>query len=165
MKEYLLSLLIVSLAIAIVQILTPNASASQVKLICSLIFICVLASPLPRFLKNLPELSEQLLDLSHKTEEDDAYKNAANEALKNASKAYLAQALTRLLEERFSIPSGEVRCVILWASEEEAKPQKVTVILSGSAIWKNPNQIEAAVTELLGCPCVTAIESRPPTLS
>ena len=103
--------------------------------------------------------------MSHKTEEDDAYENAANEALENASKAYLAQALTRLLEERFSIPSGEVRCVILWASEEEAKPQKVTVILSGSAICKNPNQIEEEVTNLLGCPCVTAIESRPPTSS
>ncbi len=165
MKEYLLSLLTVSLVIAIAQLLAPASSASHVKLICSLIFICVLASPLPRFLKNLPELSEQILDLSNEADRDDAYGNTANETLENASKAYLAQALTRLLEERFSIPSGEVRCVILWASGEEAKPQKVTVILSGSAIWKNPNQIEAAVTELLGCPCVTAIESHPPTSS
>ncbi len=165
MKEYLLSLLVVSLAIAVTQILAPNASASHIKLICSLIFICVLSAPLPRFLKSLPELSDQILDLSHKTDSDDEYGNLANDALENASKAYLAQALTKLLEDRFAIPSGEVRCSIQWESGEEAKPQKVTVILSGSAIWRNPNEIEAAVTELLGCPCVTAIESHPPKSS
>ena len=165
MKEYLLSLLIVSLAITLARLLSPNAAASHVKLICSLIFICVLASPIPQFLKQLPELSAEILDITDQTDTKDNYENIASDALENASKTYLAQALTSLLEERFSIPSGEVRCMILWGSDEEAKPQKVTVILSGSAIWKNPDQIEAMVTELLGCPCVTAIESHPPKSS
>jgi hypothetical protein len=165
MKEYLLSLLLVSLAVAIAQILAPNASASYVKLIGSLIFICVLAAPLPRFLQTLPELSDRILHFTDGETSKEEYENTANDALENASKAYLAQALTKLLEERFSIPAGEVRCVILWAEGEDATPERVSVILSGSAIWKNPAQIEGTVTELLGCPCVTAIEAHPPTTS
>ena len=165
MKEYLLSLLVVSLAIAMVQILAPNATSSHIKLICSLIFICTLAAPIPQFLQTLPDLASQLLDFSNQTEEKEEFEGIASDALEDASRAYLAQRLTSLLEERFSIPQGEVRCAILWESGEEAKPQKVTVILSGSAIWKNPNLIESAVTELLGCPCVTAIESHPPASS
>ena len=165
MKEYLLSLIIVSLAIALVGLFAPNATTSHVKLICSLIFICVLAAPLPQFLKKLPELSAEILDISSQPDAENEYDEIMSDALENASKTYLAQALTSLLEERFSIPAGEVRCVIQWKSEETAEPQKVTVILSGSAIWKNPDQIESLVTELLGCPCVTAIEAHPPTSS
>ena len=165
MQEYLLSLLIVSIAIALVQLLAPNATASHVKLICSLIFICVLASPLPQFLKKLPELSKEILNITNQPSSDNEYEEIMNDALENASKTYLAQALTSLLVERFSIPAGEVRCAIQWSGDGTAEPQKVTVILSGSAIWKNPDPIEAAVTELLGCPCVTAIEAHPPALS
>ncbi len=165
MKEYLLSLLIVSLAVTLARLLSPSATASHVKLVCSFVFICVLAAPIPQFLRELPELSAELLDITDQTDKTESYENIANDALKNASRAYVAQALTSILEEQFSIPSGEIRCVILWESGEEAKPQRVTVILSGSAIWKNPEPIERTVTELLGCPCVTAIESNPPKSS
>ena len=137
MKEYLLSLLIVSLAVALARLLAPNATAQHVKLICSFIFICALASPIPHFLKKLPELSAEILDITDQTDTQDNYEDIARDALDNASKTYLAQTLTRLLEERFSIPTGEVRCMILWENDEDPNPQKVTVILSGSAIWKS----------------------------
>lgn len=159
MKEYLLSVLAAALALSIVGILSPNGSQSSLKLLSSLFLLLVIAAPLPRFLTTLPDRLGELFSASQQGEESD-YRQQAEQALEGASKAYLAQALTQLLEQRFSIPSGEVRCVIRWNDQEEASPQRVTVILSGSAIWKNPNEIESAVTELLGCECVTAIESR-----
>ena len=158
MKEYLLSLLCASVVITLVGILAPNATASQLKLIGSLFFICILAAPIPRVLESIPDLMQELTGVSEKEDLEEDYREQTNAALESASKTYLAQTLTSLLEQRFSIPTGEVRCMILWEDGDAVRPQKVTVILSGSAIWKNPNEIEATVRELLSCECVTAIE-------
>ena len=157
MKEYLLSVLAASLAISLVGILAPNGTQSSLKLLSALFFLCVIAAPLPKWLSALPDRIEEITSPDQNTTEQD-YQQQAADALNAASKAYLAQMLTQFLEEKFSIPTGEVRCAIQWAAEEEARPEKITVILSGSAIWKNPNDIETAVTQLLGCECVTAIE-------
>ncbi len=158
MKTYLLSVLAAALIISLIGILAPNGAQSSLKLITSLFFLCVIAAPLPNWLENLPDRIDELVTAPDGGSAEDDYRQQANEALDGASKTYLAQALTQYLEQKFSIPQGEVRCQILWSEEESATPEKVTVILSGTAIWKNPDSIEAAVTELLGCECVTAIE-------
>lgn len=157
MKEYLLSVLAAALAISLIGILAPNGSQSALKLLSALFFLCMIAAPLPQWLSALPKRIEEITTPPQNTAEQD-YQQQATDALNAASKAYLAQILTQFLEEKFSIPTGEVRCAIRWAEGEEALPERVTVILSGSAIWKNPKDIEAAVTNLLGCECVTAIE-------
>ena len=156
MKEYLLSVLSAALVIALVGMLTPNGASGSLKLISALFLLLAIAAPLPKLLTSIPDQIENLFQ-SNGGEED--FHQQADLTLENASKAYLAQSLTQLLEQKFSIPTGEVRCTIRWADGDQAKPERVTVILSGSAIWKNPNQIEATVAELLGCECVTAIES------
>ena len=158
MKEYLLSLFAASLVIALVGILSPNGSGGYLKLISALFFLCVLAAPLPKLLDSLPDLMGEITGATEKEELEEDYRQQANAALEGASKTYFAQTLTELLEQQFSIPSGEVRCTVLWEDAEELRPKQVTVILSGSAIWKNPDHIEQAVEELLGCECVTAIE-------
>ncbi len=67
--------------------------------------------------------------------------------------------LTVTIEKQFGIEAGEVRCLVAWEQEGETlTPTRVTVVLSGKAIWKDPHAIEAFVTELLGCDCTTAIE-------
>lgn len=157
MKEYLLSVLAAALAISLIGILAPNGSQSALKLLSALFFLWVIAAPLPDWLATLPNRIEGIPSTDSDSAEQD-YQQQANDALNTASKAYLAQILTQFLEQEFSIPTGEVRCAIRWAEGEEALPERVTVILSGSAIWKNPKDIEAAVTNLLGCECVTAIE-------
>ena len=51
-----------------------------------------------------------------------------------------------------------VRCAVEWKTGEPATPERITVILSGGAIWKDPEKLEAFVRDLIGCDCVTAIE-------
>jgi hypothetical protein len=76
-----------------------------------------------------------------------------------ASKTYFCDMLTQTLEERFSLSQGTVRCLVAWKQEEDGiKPEKVTLILSGSAVWHSPKEMEVFVTELIGCSCVSAIE-------
>jgi hypothetical protein len=81
------------------------------------------------------------------------------QALGDASTAYFTEMLTQMLEKRFEITPGEVRCIVVWNEEDGATvPKQVTVVLSGKAIWKNPQDMEAFVEGLLGCPCSSAIE-------
>ena len=97
-------------------------------------------------------------DVGSETDSSD-YTAQMEEAVQSASKTYFAQSLTQMLEQRFSITPGEVRCSIQWAEGDDGmQPLKITLILSGSAIWKNPADMEEFVTGLLGCECVTAIE-------
>lgn len=165
MKEYLLSVLSAALIIALVGMLTPNGATNSLKLISALFLLLSISAPLPKLLTSIPNQIENLFQANGADGEEEELRQQADLTLENASKTYLAQSLTNLLEQKFSIPTGEVRCTIRWAEGDQAKPEKVTVILSGSAIWKNPDQIEATVTELLGCPCTTAIESSHATKS
>jgi len=160
MKAYLLSLLGASLTIALVGILSPNATSKHLKWLCSLFFVCVLIAPLPRLLEWAMENGERLSSPSigdSSTVTD--YQKQMEEAVNSASRSYFAQTLTQMLEQRFDVTPGEVRCLIVWEEEgEQLRPQKITLILSGSAIWKNPAELEDFVTNLLGCDCVSAIE-------
>lgn len=158
MKAYLLSLIGTALVITVVELFSPTSTTKQVRFLASLLFLCVLAAPLPKAIVSLSQLIEDGLPQISLQPTEDA-KQQLQETLDAASGAYLAQALTELLEREFSIPSGEARCRITWREEGEQRlPERVTVILSGSAIWIAPAPIEKRVSELLGCECVTAIE-------
>ncbi|MBE6633508.1 MAG: hypothetical protein E7620_04080 [Ruminococcaceae bacterium] len=158
MKAYLISLFGASLTIGLVELLAPASAQKLLKLLSALLFLCVLASPLPDLIGELGSLSENGSLISPPPPSDEIT-DQMNEALQSASKTYFVQSLTALLEREFSIQSGELRCAVLWEEQDDQlRPQRVTVILSGSAIWKDPDPIEKTVSSLLGCECVTAIE-------
>ena len=158
MKEYLLSLLAASLCAALVGILAPSNFQKYVRFISSLFLICVLVAPLPRVLSSI-NAPDGLPDLIGSSSASSDYKDRMEEALEQASGTYFAEMLTQLIEERFSISEGTVRCSVKWRDGgDRLTPERVTVILSGSAIWKNPSEIESFVGSLLGCECVIAIE-------
>ena len=154
MKTYLLSLLGASLAVALIGILAPAGASKHMKLISSLFLICILIAPLPRAIGSVWSMAEDFTTQGGQSGSPSDYNGQMQEAVNSASKTYFAQTLTQLLEQQFSIPPGEVRCSIRWAEGTE----QITLILSGSAVWKNPADMEQFVTELLGCECVTAIE-------
>ena len=164
MKAYFLSLIAAAMIAALVGILTPGGEkggiAKHVKLLTSLFLVCVLISPLKETLVGLRAWLDGGLELPNlENPEEDSYKQQMDEALQGASTAYFTQMLTQMLEQRFSIATGEVRCSVQWQSENGSlSPVRVTVILSGKAIWRDPEAIERFVEELLGCECVSAIE-------
>ncbi len=159
MTAYLLSLFSAAMAVALVGLLAPGSSGRALKLACGLFLICVIALPLPSWLGDLRDSLGEITaqDPANGTGTD--YEEQLQEALDSASRSYFAAMLTQMLEDRFSIPQGELRCAILWEeSEEMLRPQRVTLILSGSAVWKDPAEMEEFVSGLLGCECVSAIE-------
>ena len=160
MKSYLYALLLVALATALVGILSPDGEkggmGKHLRLLSSLLLICVLIAPLKSGIASLLEWSRGEIRIPGLEEPDpEADRLQFQEQLDNASREYICQMLTQTLEQEFSIPSGEVRCMIQWDGET---PTLVTVVLSGSAIWKDPEIIEEYVSTLLDCPCQSAIE-------
>lgn len=161
MREYLLMLIGASLLVAILAILAPpKGLARSLRLLSSLFLICVLLSPLLDILTELARWSagEAELPWEEALEVPD-YRQQLEEALNTASMNYVADLLTRQLEEQFEIPTGDVRCRIEWKTDDgKLLPSSVTVLLSGRGIWKDTAAIESWVSTLLDCPCESALE-------
>lgn len=162
MKAYILSLLAASLVAAIVGILSPSGEgggiAKHLRLVCALFLLCALLSPLPSVLELLKDLSDGNLSFPGiETDMEEDYRDRLEGALDESARTYVQQMLTESIEEKFSISRGEVKLQIQWDDKGE-RPTRVTVLLSGGAIWKNPHEISNFVSTLLKCECVCAIE-------
>ena len=164
MTSYLFSLVAASLAAAVIGILSPsgerNTLTQHVRLITVLVLIVLLVSPLHGAIRSVRDfLNGEITLPGLDAPTEDSYREQMEEALGNASTEYFTQALTRMLEGEFEIKTGEVRCRVDWQTDEgRLTPKRVTVILSGRAIWKDAGAIERFVSELLGCECSSAIE-------
>ena len=164
MKDYLLTLIAAALIAALVGILSPDGErggiAKHLKLLTALFLICVLISPLCGILTDLKSLMDGTLSIPNLTPDtEDDYRQQMDAALDAATESYFTDMLTQTLESQFSIAKGDIDCRVDWTRDgDQITPRRVTVILSGKAIWKDPKPIEEFVSELLGCECQTAIE-------
>ena len=158
MKAYVLSLLGAALLAALVGLLAPGGAAGlgkTLRLLTTLVLFCVIAAPLPELIAKVKEIPY----LSSENEAQTDFEEQAKTALDSASRAYFARALTAHLEEKFGIAQGEIRCAVTWEETDgEAKPALVTLILSGSAKWKNPQPLQSYGSEILGCKCESAVD-------
>ena len=158
MKTYLITVAAGALTVTLINLLTPQGEgggiAKFVRLLTSLFLVCLVASPLSGASQALEQLFR--FDLFFSEEKQEEYDSQFQELMDSASQEYVEQMLTKQLEEHFSIPAGEIDVILEWKAEN-GKPSKATAVLKGSAIWKNPREIQALVEELLGCPCDTAI--------
>ena len=154
MTAYLLTLFGAALAVALVDLLVPERGRKTVRLISALFLLCVLSAPLPRAFRAIRDYT--IPDAAQDAREE--YTQKMKQAMESASRTYFARTLTELIVEQFALAEGSVRCEIEWEADNETVPKKITVILSGSAIWRDPEKIESFVEDLIGCECVTAIE-------
>ena len=164
MKEYLLSIIAAALIAAMVGILSPHGSGKgllgHLRLLCALFLLCVLLVPLKSALEEgVDWLNGELENQISQADNTEEYKKELENAMNASSRTYLSRLLVSRLESEFSIPAGEVRCIVQW-EESTSRPKRVSVILSGSAIWRDPSKIEAYVESLLDCECVSAVEEK-----
>ena len=154
MTAYLLTLFGSALAVALVDLLVPERGRKTVRLISALFLLCVLSAPLPHAFRAIRDYT--IPGAAQDAREE--YTQKMKQAMESASRTYFARTLTELIGEQFALAEGSVRCEIEWEADNETVPKKITVILSGSAIWRDPEKIESFVEDLIGCECVTAIE-------
>ena len=162
-KAYMISIFATALLITVVDILAPTGTGGglsrHLKLVSSLVFVCILISPTVSLAQRLGEFANGNWELDIEGDIEDHYAEQLQNALDDASREYFAGMLTKTLCEQFDIIEDDIRVHVEWIGEgENLRPKKVTVVLSGKAIWKNPAKIEEYVSTLLDCDCVSAIE-------
>ena len=160
-KAYILSIFATAILITVVDILVPSGGglSKHLKLVCSLVFICILISPTISLAQKLKDFANGDWEFEIAGDADNPYSEEMQNALDSVSLEYFEGMLKQTLCEEFDIAEDDLRLQIEWMGEGlQMHPKKVTIILSGKAIWKNPAKIEGYVTSLLDCDCVSAIE-------
>ena len=164
MKSYLLGVLAASILAILVTQISPDGErggiAKHIRLITSLFLICTLLSPIQALIQGLPNLINgiRLPDITDSAEQPN-YQEQLDEALRQASKDYFTDMLAQTLCADLSLSQEDLRCHVSWDADcSELTPTRVTVMLSGRAIWKDPAQIRSLVSTLIGCPCDVIIE-------
>ena len=165
MSSYLYALFLLCLALSLGELLRPGKEGEPLgkawKAFCSLLLLCTLASPLRARLPTLRQWTNgEGGSLFPESPSVESPALSPEEALTEASKAYFLQLLTQNLEQEFSISPGQIRCTVEWTADTNGAPHpgRVTLLLSGNAIWKDPHAMEAYVSSLLNCECQSAIE-------
>ena len=162
-KTYMLSIFATALLITVVDILAPAGTngglSKHLKLVASLVFVCILISPTVSLIERLGDVADGNWELEMEGDIEDHYAEELQNALDDASREYFVGMLKETLCQEFEVAEDDIRVHVEWSGEGEAlRPKKVTLILSGKAIWKNSGQMEEYVTSLLDCHCVSAIE-------
>jgi len=160
-KAYMLSIFATALLITVVDILSPSGGglSKHLKLVTALVFVCILISPTLLFAQNILNFANGDWEFGLEEDVKDHYSSELQDALDDASRDYFEGMLKQTLCEQFAIAEDDLRVRVDWiGTGEDLRPERVTVILSGKAIWKNPAKIEEYVSSLLGCDCVSAIE-------
>ena len=162
-KVYMLSIFATALLITVVDILAPTGNggglSKYLKLVTSLVFVCILISPTVSLAQRLGDFANGNWEFEIEGDVEDHYSAELQDALDNASKEYFEGMLKQTLCKEFDIAEDDLRVRVEWDGEgEKIRPQKVTLLLSGKAIWKDPAKMEGFVSSLLDCDCVSAIE-------
>ena len=149
MSGYLYSLAAAAVLIALVCAIVPESGAQHAKLLCSLCMVALLFAPVMSLLGALeqgaweiPEAWEQ-----GEWEEQDA---------EQLSESLVIGQLQVLLEREQGLSPDQCRILVEW--DEGGGVREVTLLLSGKAIWRDPDPIIAYVEGLLDCKCKVVLE-------
>ena len=153
MKNYLISIIIASVAMGICEIITPkhNGVEKYVKLVGVLIILCAVISPISDTINTIDEnlvdkLREEINNLD-KSEDD--YNDILKDYLANYSIAEAKTHIKNTLYEEFGISNDE--CDIkIYTDTLDGKVciNNIQILLGGTSIFKNPYTIEEYIMKL-----------------
>lgn len=165
MKQYLMSLFVLALCCAVVELLSPEGEgggiARHIRLLVGLCLLCVAIAPLTAYvaqgispLEALEGAVDEWLDKSeHSGEDFEARWEEQSEAL---DLTVAAETVAEMIEEHFSLAAAD--CRVSLTTDGQGELVEVRVALTGRAIWTDARAIQEMIDELLGCGCTVYIE-------
>lgn len=148
MNGYLLTLAGVCVLTALICAAVPAHMVSHVRLLCGLCIVCVVCMPAISWIETLSGGEWELPDAWGEVQEE--------QDMEQLSQSMLTGQLQMLLEQEFSLLPHECSIRCMW--QEDGRLQQVTLILSGKAIWCDPDPIRVYVEQLLGCRCTVVLD-------
>lgn len=159
MKNYIITLIVVSAFSGIVHILAPESSGDQlrkqIKLVTSLCVLCIAIVPLTGLLR---ELDGANFDFLSKYTDREELEGRYEDIFKDNLGAYTAQSVAngseKLLGERFGLDGGDISVrVSVSELEGELFVDRVIVVLHRGALMTDPREIADYIENLLDCEC------------
>ena len=164
MKNYLLTIILVSICIGLADVISPleNGINKYTKTIGVLIILCVIISPISKVIQNIDENFFDKIrdDLSiNDNDTQNKYEDIFINYLNNFSISEINTQIKNILNQQFTIPNEE--CEVIIISEEAGEKlsiSKIQILISGKSVFKNPYQIENYFSNLLKCECIVLIK-------
>lgn len=149
MGGYLYSLALAAVLVALVCILVPESAVQHAKLLCSLCVIALLISPVMSLVQAVGQGAWEIPEAWQEGEQEE-------QDYAQFSDALVVGQLQVLLEREQGLSPKECRVLVEWG--EDGGVKAVTLLLSGKAIWRDPDPIIAYVEGLLDCKCKVVLE-------
>lgn len=167
MGNYLASVITAVVAGTVAELLPPDGEGGMsrpLKLLTSLLILCVIALPLLDALGQgtdglLNRLDTALTEISADSTAADAYAVRTMAYIREASAEAAEREIVALLAERFGLPAAHCRAEVMLAEGEAGITLAgVKVYLSGGAILADAAGIEAYLAALFGGQAIVVIE-------
>ena len=167
MREYIFSVLCMAAIGGVAIMIAPDGIRSglkkHVKLVCALCLLCVMIAPVSRL---MDVINDGFNEISPEGPNDgnglqSMYESIYEDNLELGFGEGIGELVKDKLFERFSIPRDSCRVAVSFKDGDGdgfREPSKITVILSGTSIFKEPRAIESYVAGVFGCECSCAIE-------
>ncbi len=159
MKEVIIIICAVSLLCGAVQIISPEGDVRKyIRLVGSLCIICAIAAPV------LGAVGSGEIDLGGLIEGSDDeghYEEIFGNSLLQGSKKQAQESLKSEIIKKYDLPEDSIE-VRLEVSEDNGKLsiRRAAVILYGSAVFADPEEICDLINERVGCECDIVYEQR-----
>lgn len=161
MQNYFAGILAAVSVTLLLRLLMPEGSGPEkhLKLLTALFLLLSILSPAKGMIEGLLAWEGGNAPLPDGWESEQDPEATLNESLQNAEKTYFAECLVQAVSEEFELSPGTLRVSVKWSYDASPlRPEKITFILSGNSIWKDPHAICDYASKLLNCPCDAAIE-------
>ncbi|MBQ9161829.1 MAG: hypothetical protein IJX74_00995 [Clostridia bacterium] len=157
-NKYIYSLILTAFIAVVVELISPAGDGGgvgkHVNMICGLCIAVALINPLKDGAQWLVELARDGIEGIVETSEmpsAEQYGDAFAEQIYTVSDSEIK----RLLCEKFAISENDIE--IHSTFNEEYRPMRITVLLSGQAVFKDPHKITDYLSGAFGCEAVVAI--------
>ena len=157
MKELLIRVLTATLLCGLLEMLTPVGEREglrrAVRLLCSLFLLTTLLDPLARLGALLQEADLGLWAQQMEESTVREYGDLMEEKLTSGAVAQLQEDLYDLLARELGLAREDCRMTLETATDDDG----LRIDLRGTAALIDPRQIEALISEAVGCPCIVSL--------
>ncbi len=167
MNGYIYSIVCIAAAGGIVAIISPNSKTKKhLKLLCALCILCVMIAPVSNFIDGVREFfetdGEELFgDGEAESELRDKYENIYNKYLEGGYSDNVGEAVKDILYEELGVAKENCRVNVNFSDTDGdgvREPSKITVVLSGKEIFRDPRTVKKLVSDIFKCECECAID-------
>ncbi len=156
MKEYIVSLMVISLICFVAKELSSSSSLSgHISFVSGICIFLVAIMPLASSIEKIREISFD--EFLCEDEDKEKYEDIFYKYIENAQIDELKQEIRSLVVQEFDLDPSEVKVYVKFDSQSEPKLQRITVNLSGKGAFANSNEIKSYLVSRLECEVVVTV--------